>query len=616
MSTEKSFISPHDPSLNIPNTEGWEEMYPYHALVGTSDPKRKQYESETFWLLDALHRPEPIPPFDLLWEDTRHLSMGVMIRLMVGPFSTGMDYRVINGYLYLGTEAVSNLEIIQKKLPTFQERAGYYYQNWQELYDKKWHEKMKALIDELKQIQFPDLPEIEDMSVIIEGKGLTSAHPILEAYQKMLGLAYKQWDYHIEFLLAGYGGLLQFAEMMKKLFPDISDKSIGQATSGFDAAIFRPPMELQNLAIAAVEQGTADALLKSARWEEVPTNLKQTEAGRKWLEQFESARDPWFEMSGGTGFYHTDGCWNDNLDLPLTHIKNYIEALKRGETIVKPQEEVIKERDRVTAEYRGMIKNEEDVQAFDQTLGLARLVSPFAEDHQFYCENWFQCLFYRKMRELGDFLVKYGPLEDREDIFFLHTFEVSNVLFDAVAKWYSYLTHVAKTHWPAKIKRRKEILEQFKEWTPPPALGAVPSPPLNAVFVSLMGLNQKKIDEWLKADEVKPEEVTELTGIAGSPGIIEGPARVCSTALDISTLKAGDILVAPQTSPTWAPAFNTIGGAVMDQGGLFAHASIVCREYKLPAVLGTTIGTRVIKTGDQLRVDGDNGTVTILKRAN
>jgi hypothetical protein len=47
MSTEKSFISPHDPSLNIPNTEGWEEMYPYHALVNSNDPKRRQHESET-----------------------------------------------------------------------------------------------------------------------------------------------------------------------------------------------------------------------------------------------------------------------------------------------------------------------------------------------------------------------------------------------------------------------------------------------------------------------------------------------------------------------------------------------------------------------------------------
>jgi pyruvate,water dikinase len=174
---------------------------------------------------------------------------------------------------------------------------------------------------------------------------------------------------------------------------------------------------------------------------------------------------------------------------------------------------------------------------------------------------------------------------------------------------------VAKTHWPAKINRRKEILEQFKEWNPPPALGAVPSPPLNAVFVSLMGLSQEKIDEWLKAEEPESKEITELTGIAASSGIVEGPARVCSKAMDISTLMAGEILVAPQTSPTWAPAFNTIGGAIMDQGGLFAHASIVCREYKLPAVVGTTIGTRVIKTGDQLRVDGDNGTVTILKRA-
>ena len=206
MSTKRSFISPHDPSLNIPNTEGWEEMYPYHALLDSNDPKRRQHEGETFWYLDALHRPEPIAPFDLLWEDARHLSMGVMIRLMVGPFSTGMDYRVINGYCYLGTEAVSNLEVIQKKFPTFQERAGYYYKNWHELYDKKWHQKMKALIDELKQIQFPDLPEIEDMSVIMEGRGLTSAHPILDSYQKMLSLAYKQWDYHIEFLLSGYGG--------------------------------------------------------------------------------------------------------------------------------------------------------------------------------------------------------------------------------------------------------------------------------------------------------------------------------------------------------------------------------------------------------------------------
>jgi len=343
--------------------------------------------------------------------------------------------------------------------------------------------------------------------------------------------------------------------------------------------------------------------------------MQQTDSGRRWLEKFETVRDPWFEMSGGTGLYHTDGCWNDNLDLPLAHLKNYIEAYKRGEAIIKPQEEVIKERDRVTAEYRGLINNEEDRQAFDQALGVARLVSPFAEDHNFYCENLFQCNFYRKMKELGAFMSKYGPLEDKGDIFYLTTFEISNVLFDAVAKWYSHNTPMAKTYWPSKIKRRKELMEQFKAWNPPPAAGAMPPLPLDPLFPTLHGINEERLKSWLEAEEIEPQDVTELKAIAGSPGIVEGPARVCRTALDITTLKPGDILVAPTTSPTWAPAFNTIGGVAIDQGGLFAHAAIVCREYKLPAVMGTTNGTRVIKTGDRVRVDGDNGVVTILERS-
>jgi pyruvate,water dikinase len=46
-----------------------------------------------------------------------------------------------------------------------------------------------------------------------------------------------------------------------------------------------------------------------------------------------------------------------------------------------------------------------------------------------------------------------------------------------------------------------------------------------------------------------------------------------------------------------------------------SHAAIVCREYGIPSVTNTTIGTEVIKTGDSIKVDGDSGTVTILKRA-
>jgi pyruvate,water dikinase len=46
-----------------------------------------------------------------------------------------------------------------------------------------------------------------------------------------------------------------------------------------------------------------------------------------------------------------------------------------------------------------------------------------------------------------------------------------------------------------------------------------------------------------------------------------------------------------------------------------SHAAIVSREYRLPAVAATGVGTRVVRTGDRLRVDGNSGVVTILERA-
>jgi pyruvate,water dikinase len=75
------------------------------------------------------------------------------------------------------------------------------------------------------------------------------------------------------------------------------------------------------------------------------------------------------------------------------------------------------------------------------------------------------------------------------------------------------------------------------------------------------------------------------------------------------------VLVAPSTSPSWTPVFGTIAAAVLDTGGIMCHAAIVAREYQLPAIVGTGTATKVIKTGDRLRVDGGTGTVTILAHA-
>ena len=66
------------------------------------------------------------------------------------------------------------------------------------------------------------------------------------------------------------------------------------------------------------------------------------------------------------------------------------------------------------------------------------------------------------------------------------------------------------------------------------------------------------------------------------------------------------------TAPSWAPVFGKIAATVTDVGGIMSHAAIVCREYGLPAVTGTAFGTKTIKTGQRVRVDGNAGTVTVI----
>ena len=107
----------------------------------------------------------------------------------------------------------------------------------------------------------------------------------------------------------------------------------------------------------------------------------------------------------------------------------------------------------------------------------------------------------------------------------------------------------------------------------------------------------------------------EIQGSAGSSGVVEGKARVLKSVDQLADLQQGEILVATTTSPSWAPAFVKIGGAVTDVGGPMCHAAIVCREYGLPTVVGTGKGTQIIKTGDLLRINGDTGLVQILERA-
>jgi phosphohistidine swiveling domain-containing protein len=106
-----------------------------------------------------------------------------------------------------------------------------------------------------------------------------------------------------------------------------------------------------------------------------------------------------------------------------------------------------------------------------------------------------------------------------------------------------------------------------------------------------------------------------ISGFPGAPGTVEGRARVVLTVEEGEQLQPGEILVTTLTNVGWTPLFPRAGAVVTDVGAPLSHASIVARELGIPAVVGCGNATMHLHTGDWLRVNGEMGTVEILRVA-
>ena len=185
----------------------------------------------------------------------------------------------------------------------------------------------------------------------------------------------------------------------------------------------------------------------------------------------------------------------------------------------------------------------------------------------------------RVLLELGERLTARGVLGIREDIFFVFKKELQPVVEGTIE--------------PCEIRRR--IAERRREYeyhqslNPPPIVVGPYDP--------------------ARHSHPQPDPLVQhLNGLAVSAGVVSGPARVILHASD-DFVRPGEILVAPFTDPGWTPYFVNAAGIVMDQGGLLSHGSIVAREFGVPCVVNVGLATKMIQTGQVIRVDGDVGVV-------
>lgn len=603
-----SFKSPFD--IETPaGAERWQSLYRYYSLISE---ERREFEEGKFWFFDGMHNPEPLYPFDTIMTENWWVAASQMSsRVWALPPAMGIDHRIINGYLYVSPNAVTDPQKIAERQDYFARRAGHYFENWDEIFEQ-WTAKAEDCITRLRAMEFKPLPEYEPEDSILLHKGRYSSLELLSSYSRLIENMFEMGSYHFEMLNLGYGAYLTFREYCQSVFPGIADQTITDMVSGIDILLFRPDDELRKLARLAVDLGIGDVLSEEAAPDQIRAKLVKSDAGKEWMVALEAAKDPWFWYSTGSGYCHADAVWMTDLRLPFTAIRGYIAAIHKGEDVRRPLDQILARREQVTAEYRALLPTDDDRQSFDSLIGLARKVFPFVEDHNFYVEHLHHSIFWSKVRELGDLFVAHNFFDSNEDIFYLHRHEIYDALYDLIIGWAVGTPPRGEMYWRPIIAERRRIRDALARWTPPPALGTPPETITEPLTIMLWGITQETIEEWLGVDL---DSATEFKGVAASAGKVVGKARVISDTDQLYAIEDGEILVCRITAPSWAPVFPRIRAAVSDVGGMMAHTAIICREYGLPAVVGTGFATAKVKTGDLIEVDGNLGLVRILEEA-
>lgn len=588
----------------VPGAENWASMYPYFTRVEPQDDQR-------FWFYNSMHFPEPMSAFDIVTAEAAYHAMGAYVnRVFSFPTGKGIDYRCINGRIYISANVATDPVEIEERLVNFRQRAGHYYSNWNEIY-ASWEKRMGQLIRDMNAITLPALPDYEDESVVLDATGIAQNHQLRVAWHRTLELYSQMWYHHFEMLMLGYGAYVVFFQFCKKAFPEITDQTVARMVAGIDVLMFRPDDQLKKLAKLAVELDLDQYFTIDGNPQVILPALKNAGAkGQRWLDALEEARDPWFNISIGDGFYHYERSWNDDLAVPLSALPHYIELVRKGDKLERPTEALKQERQRIIDEYRSLLGSDDERAAFDQMLGVSHLVFPYVEDHKFYCEHWLTTCFFNKVRQFGDLFKRYEVIDEQSDIFHLHHTEISQVIANIMNSWAAGSPPAQRDYWKPIVAERRRMLKVLAEWNAPPAIGPMPANIEDPALQMLWGITTETLHGW--ASRVDTSNDNDLRGYAASPGVVEGVARVLRSINDFGEIKEGDILVCPITHPSWGPLFSKIKAAVSDIGGTMSHMAIVAREYGMPAVVGTGDATKRIKSGQRLRVDGDLGIVTLL----
>ena len=554
-------------------------------------------EKLLFWVYDDLHCPHPLSP---MYEDIGGwwMSCDHMFRRFGAPFATDWILKNVNGYCYtaaIPAEAGLSSTVFSQEYgstyharvpldPDYANKIGTYLGAVLPTYGLEfatwWNERL--------------VPEMKRNFAYLEGKldqqdelNLMQLACLLE---DAIDVHDRHWKIHWMLNFAQLSATLNLRAVMEKTHGKINEQLLGRLQNSAKDRNWDSIEALWKMK----EEAKADPVLaeafKAETADDIIAALKSTERGKGFIAE----RVVPYQKEYG---WHA--VWSHEFIFPnvVEQMEPVIE-LVRG--YIQTDYDYPKMMGALAADIKAAAAEileglegealEEMRAANDINLRMA----PLTPDHHFYIDQGANAHMRQALLAIGRKLVAAGALDAPGDVVFFKYNELR--VFMGNPAGMDGRTLVAER----KAEREKAYTFRPKEW-----VGTATKTQLAFPYLNLWGFPDKF---YRKESTVAGQ----ITGLGGSPGVVEGIARVVLREDQFDDVRAGDILVCQMTNPAWVVLFTKIVGLVTDAGGTVSHPAVLSREFGIPAVVGTSVATQQIKNGDRVRINGTTGLVEIL----
>jgi phosphohistidine swiveling domain-containing protein len=535
-------------------------------------------EERLFWERDRMHFPGQVLPLEAeLVAAGPGAGLTRAFRLYDLPLR-GMLTKVVHGRTYMAAvPLIAPPEELEELGRRAESKILPVILGLRDKWEREWLPEIREHIDALEALD------------LRTASGDELAAALDDARDRMARL----WDLHMELILPAYMAVSEFDEFYRDLF-DGKGFDAYRLLQGLDNKTVEVGRDLWWLSRVALRSPEVLDVLEREAAADVPGVLARSEAGRAFLGELEIHLAAYGHRCAIWGI--TQPSFIEDPSPVIKVLKDYVgrpdadsPAAEVARLAAEREAAVAQARERLEA-YPAPVRAQ-----FESMLEAAQTGLVLSEDHNFWIDFYGVDAVRQVILQIGRRLAAGGALDATEDVFWLEVDEIREA---------ARATPFADRR--ALVATRRAQLDAYAGVTPPDAFGTMPAgPPPDGPATRLMAK--------FGGTPPAPSSADEVRGSAGSAGTVTGVARVVRSLQDAERLAPGEILVAETTAPPWTPLFAVAAAVVTDTGGVLSHCAVVAREYGIPAVVGAGSATLLIADGDVVEVDGDAGTVRIVR---